>query len=87
MKIETLHVGMKVRHPQYGLGVVKTIAEAAADIEFNEGRRMVAPEAERTRTGGTPGGGPRIDMPLARFVAETVEATWTSWAWKSPKRC
>ncbi len=74
MKIETLHVGMNVRHPQYGLGVVKAISETSADVQFVDGKRTVAPEAA-----GMEPADPRADIsglgvPLKQFVEETVAA-------------
>jgi len=74
MKLQSLHIGMSVRHPQYGLGTVKTLSETTADILFTEGKRTVAPdaaglepaEAQATVTG--------LSVPLAQFVEQTLEA-------------
>ena len=74
MKIEALHVGVKVRHPQYGVGTVKTISEATAEIQFDDGRRTVAPEPsglEPAEAQASIGG---LDLPLAQVIQETVDS-------------
>ena len=75
MKIEALHVGMKVRHPQYGTGVVKTISEATADIQFDEGKRTVAPEPSGLEPAEPQAAVRGLDLPLSQFVQQTVDAT------------
>src|SRR6266581_8282949 len=76
MKIEALHIGMKVRHPQYGLGVVKTISEATADIQFDDGtKRTVAPEPSGLEPAEPQAAVRGLDMPLAQFVQQAVDAT------------
>jgi hypothetical protein len=75
MKIQSLHIGMSVRHPQYGLGTVKTISETTAEILFTEGKRMIAPDAaglEPAEAQVTVSG---LRVPLAQFVEQTLEAT------------
>jgi hypothetical protein len=75
MKLEALHLGMKVRHPQYGVGVVKTISEATADIHFDDGRRTVAPEPSGLEPAEAQVSIRGLDLPLAQVVQQTVEAT------------
>ena len=44
MKIQELTIGLTIRHPQYGLGVVKKLDEHTAEIRFNDVLRSVDPE-------------------------------------------
>jgi hypothetical protein len=72
MKIESLHIGMNVRHPQYGLGVVKTISEMTADILFNDGKRTIAPEAAELQAAEPQMTTRSLEIPLKQFVEQTV---------------
>ena len=75
MKLQELTIGLSVRHPQYGIGIVKSINEQTADILFNDMTRTIEPSisgivpAEATAAIGG------LAMPLKEFVSSTVQAT------------
>jgi hypothetical protein len=75
MKIESLRIGMKVRHPQYGSGSVKTISEAVAEIQFDDGsRHAVAPEPSGLEPMEPQASVSGLAMPLKQFIEQTVDA-------------
>jgi hypothetical protein len=73
MKIEALHIGMNVRHPQYGLGTVKTISETTAEIQFGDGKRAIAPDAAGIEPAEPQIAVSGLNGPLKQFVEETLE--------------
>ena len=75
MKIEALHIGMSVRHPQYGLGTVRTISEVTAEIQFNDGKRTVEPDAAGLEPAEPQMSASGLNLPLKQFVEQTVAAT------------
>ena len=75
MKIESLRIGMKVRHPQYGSGTIKTISEAVAEIQFDDGsKRAVAPEPSGLEPAEPQVAVSGLSVPLTQFVGQTLEA-------------
>ena len=75
MKIESLHIGLRVRHPQHGSGTVKTISETTAEIQFDVGdKRAVAPEPSGLEPAEPQMSAGGLNLPLKQFVEETVAA-------------
>ncbi len=85
MKLEALHINLRVRHPQYGVGVVKSISESTADIQFDDGRRTVAPEPSGLMPAEPQVTIQELDRPLAQFVPETVTATLDRLGFEKPE--
>ena len=73
MKIEALHIGMKVRHPQYGVGTVKAISERTAEIRFEDAQRTIDPELSETAPAEAKVTVSGLEMPLKQFVETTFE--------------
>src|SRR5271166_792564 len=85
MKTESLRIGMKVRHPQYGTGTVKTISEAITEIQFDDGtKRSVAPEPSGLEPAEPQIAVSGLSVPLSQFVNQTLEAAITRLGLQKP---
>ena len=65
---------MRVKHPQYGVGTIKTIAEHTADIRFDEGLKTVAPDTSGLQPAEPQVSVTGLEQPLAVFLKETARA-------------
>jgi hypothetical protein len=75
MKIQSIHIGMQVKHPQYGVGVIRGIAEHTVDVVFDDGKRIVDPEAAGLEAAETQVSVTGLERPLAPFIQEIVDRT------------
>jgi hypothetical protein len=67
-----MHVGMKVRHPDYGVGTVKSVSEHLADIRFDSGLRTLAPDQCDLQPADTQAELTGLSVPLSTLITETV---------------
>ena len=74
MNIETLHIGMKVRHPQYGVGVVKSLTGQTAEIVFDDTQRTIAPASSDLQPAEPTATLSELQMPLAELISDTAHA-------------
>jgi len=71
MNINTLHIGMRVRHPAYGTGKVVAITQHTCDIAFDDGnKRTVSPSGSGIGLAEAQADVSGLRIPLKQFVSE-----------------
>jgi hypothetical protein len=85
MKIQALTVGLKIKHPQYGVGTVRAISEKAADIRFDDGQRTIDPELSGIVPAEPSVSLSGLDQPLRHFVESVVETVIERMGYEKPE--
>ena len=75
MKTESMHIGQRVKHPQYGIGTVKALSEHSADIQFSDLKRTISPETSELQPAEAHAALAGLELPLAQFVEQVVGTT------------
>jgi hypothetical protein len=74
LNIENLHIGMKVNHPRYGVGVVKALTEHTADISFDDAPRTLEPASADLSSAEPTATLRELQVPLANLIRDTAQA-------------
>ncbi|MGI8436812.1 MAG: hypothetical protein ACR2NX_07900 [Chthoniobacterales bacterium] len=72
--IQSLHIGMQVRHPRYGVGTIKSLTEHTADISFDDAPRTVDPAASDLTAAEATASLTEMEVPLSALIRETAQA-------------
>src|SRR5882672_3157233 len=84
MKIQSLTVGLKIRHPQYGVGAVKSISERTAEIRFDDAQRTIDPELSNVEPADPTALLSGLEIPLKQFIETSVESTLDRLGFEKP---
>jgi hypothetical protein len=84
MKLQDLSVGMKVIHPQYGMGVVEKISNVDASIRFANVLRTVDPQLAEVDPAEAIIRVEGLTVPLKQFVESTIESTLSRLGHENP---
>lgn len=75
MHPSALSIGQRVRHPEYGVGVVKAITEHTAEVLFDDGRKTVSPASSGLEPAEPNAALSGLDKPLGALIREVVGET------------
>jgi hypothetical protein len=85
MTVTSLTIGMKVRHPAYGVGTVRSIGEHTAEIRFEDGVRTVSPDGSALQPAEPTAELTGMEMPLAQLIAQVVASVADRLGLKAPE--
>src|SRR4029079_17318167 len=71
--VQSLHIGMQVRHPRYGVGTIKALTEHTADITFDDAPRTVDPATSDLSVAEPTARLTAMEMPLSALIRETAQ--------------
>jgi hypothetical protein len=74
MKIQSLTVGLRVKHPQYGIGTVKAVSEHLAEIRFDDALRSIDPDLGEVTPAEPSLAVSGLEISLRQFVESTIES-------------
>lgn len=74
LNTENLHIGMRVLHPRYGVGVVKALTAHTADISFDDAPRTLDPATADLASAEPTADLSGLQVPLANLIRDTAHA-------------
>ena len=84
MRIQSLTIGLRVKHPQYGVGTVRSIAEKTAEIRFDDALRTLDPELSDLTPAEPSAAVAGLEVPLKQFVETTIESVLDRLGYEQP---
>src|SRR5689334_19139992 len=84
MKVQSLSIGLKVRHPQYGVGFVRSISERTAEIRFDDAQRTIDPELSNVTPADPTAALQGLEVPLNQIIQSSVESTLEGLGFEKP---
>jgi len=74
LNVQSLHIGMKVLHPRYGVGVVKALTEHTADISFDDAPRTLDPATADLTSAEPSAALSGLQVSLESLIRDTTQA-------------
>ena len=74
LEIQSLHIGMKVLHPRYGVGIVRSLTEHTAEIGFEDAPHTVSPASSGLTSAEPSATLTELQVPLENLIRETAHA-------------
>jgi hypothetical protein len=84
MKTQNLTIGQTVKHPQYGVGTVRSLNEQTAEIRFADETRTLDPALSELSPAEPTMAVSGLEIPLKQFVEASIESVLDRLGYENP---